>query len=267
MKKIFKNKNITEYAVIPFDEALVINPRLMPEEKINSIVVFLVPYKSTNIPKDNYGISAYARVKDYHGYMKMLFAELVPELSEKFGVNFYGFADHSPVNEKLCAAYGGLGVIGINSLLINEKYGSFVFIGVFLSPLKTENKAKEIISCINCGKCAEHCPGKAITANGITAEKCLSGLSQKKRLTEEEQQIVTYAGLCWGCDICQNVCPMNEKALFSPIDYFKDTYLDNVSTELIESMDDEEYSKYAFSWRKKEVILRNMHSADLKNKK
>ncbi len=267
MKKIFKSENITEYAVIPFDESLVINPRLMPKEKINSIVVFLVPYKSECVPKDNYGISAYARVKDYHSYMKTLFGALVPKLSQKFGANFYGFADHSPVNEKLCAAYGGLGVIGKNSLLINEKYGSFVFIGVCLTPLKTENKAKDILSCINCGKCTLCCPGQAITEMGIIGEKCLSGLSQKKKLTEEEQKKVTEAGLCWGCDVCQNVCPMNEKALFSPIDYFTDTYLDSISPELIESMNDEEYSMYAFSWRKKEVILRNMHSADLKNQK
>lgn len=267
MKKIFQDNNITEYAVIPFNESLVINPRLMPEETINSIVVFLVPYKSECVPKDNYGISAYARVKDYHGYMKSLFVDLVPKLSQKFGANFYGFADHSPVNEKMCAAYGGLGVIGKNSLLINEKYGSFVFIGVCLSPLKTENRIKDVVSCINCGKCALQCPGQAITEKGISGEKCLSGLSQKKKLTEEEQKKVTEAGLCWGCDICQNVCPMNEKAMLSPIDYFTDTYLDNVSPELIESMNDEEYSKYAFSWRKKEVILRNMHSADLKNRK
>ncbi len=267
MKNIFKSKNITEYAVIPFDESLVINPHLMPNEKINSIAVFLVPYKSAQQPKDDYGISAYARVKDYHGYMKSLFAELVPELSQKFGAEFYGFADHSPVNEKLCAAYGGLGVIGKNSLLINEKYGSFVFIGVCLSTLKTKNKANEIFSCPNCGKCLRSCPGQAVTEKGICAEKCLSGLSQKKKLTEEEQKKVTDAGLCWGCDICQNVCPLNEKAVFSPIKYFNETYLDNVSPELIESMSEDEYSQYAFSWRKKDVILRNMHSADLKKVK
>ena len=267
MKKLFESKNITEYAIIPFDEKLVINPRLMPKAEINSIVVFLVPYKCANTPKDKYGISAYARVKDYHGYMKTLFATLIPELTHKFGTDFFGFADHSPVNEKLCAAYGGLGVIGKNSLLINKKYGSYVFVGVCLTALKTENIPMSIKSCINCGKCAVHCPGCAITEQGIKADKCLAGRSQKKYITEDEQNAITEAGICWGCDICQNVCPLNEKALYSPIDYFTDTYLDNVSPELIESMDDEEYSKYAFSWRKKEVLLRNMHSADRKNRK
>lgn len=262
MKEILLNENITEFAVIPYDKELVINPRLVPEDEINSILVFLVPYKSNKTPKDSYGISAYARVKDYHGYMTGLFKKIVPKLCEKYGEKFYGFADHSPVNEKLCAARGGLGVIGKNSLLINKKYGSFVFIGVCLSSLKSENKQKEILSCPNCGKCEKNCPGKAIGDGIILSEKCLSGVSQKKRVTEEEQKAVTDAGICWGCDICQNVCPMNEKALPSSIEYFTEAFLDNVSCELIENMSDEEYSQYAFSWRKKDVILRNMHAHD-----
>ncbi len=264
MKQIFEKENITEYSLIPFDNNLVINPRLLPDGEINSILVFLVPYRSPSKPIDEYGVSAYARVKDYHGYMKGLFERIVPALSKKYGVPFYGFADHSPLNEKLCAAKGGLGVIGKNSLLINEKYGSFVFIGVCLSALKTDNGCVDIRSCINCGLCAQSCPGSAIGDGIILAKHCLSGLSQKKRVTEEEQKKVTDAGLCWGCDICQNVCPLNKKALMSPIPYFTETFLDNLSPECIETMSDEEYSKYAFSWRKKEVLLRNMHALDMK---
>lgn len=264
MKKIFEKENITEYALIPFDYDLVINERLLPDREINSILVFLVPYRSAVIPKDDYRVSAYARVKDYHGYMKGLFERIVPQLSEIYGTPFYGFSDHSPLNEKLCAAHGGLGVIGKNSLLINEKYGSFVFIGICLSALKTEMPLAPIKSCVNCGVCATSCPGNAIGDGIILSEKCLSGLSQKKKVTEEEQNRITEAGLCWGCDICQNVCPLNKNALFSPISYFTDTYLETLSTKLIEEMTDEEYSRYAFSWRKKEVLLRNMYAIDEK---
>lgn len=267
MKQIFEKEKITEYALIPFDNNLVINPRLLPDAEINSILVFLVPYRSPRKPMDNYGVSAYARVKDYHGYMKGLFARIVPALSEKHGTPFYGFADHSPLNEKLCAAMGGLGVIGKNSLLINKTYGSFVFIGVCLSSLKAEQDCKIIQSCPECGLCEKACPGNAIGDGIILAERCLSGLSQKKRVTDEEQAKVTNAGLCWGCDICQNACPLNKNAAFSPISYFSETFLDNLTPELIEKMSDDEYGKYAFSWRKKEVLLRNMHSLDAKRLK
>ncbi len=265
MKEIFEKENITEYAIIPFDNNLVINERLLPDAEINSILVFLVPYRSAVTPKDNYGVSAYARVKDYHGYMKGLFDRIVPQLTEKFGTQFYGFSDHSPLNEKLCAALGGLGVIGKNSLLINKTYGSFVFIGICLSALNPETPPSVIEQCINCGKCEKACPGNAIGDGIILSEKCLSGLSQKKHLTNEEQELVTNANLCWGCDTCQNVCPMNQSALFSTIPYFSETFLETLSPQLIEGMTEAEYKLYAFSWRKKEVILRNMYAFDAKN--
>ncbi len=267
MKHIFENEKITEYSLIPFDNNLVINPRLLPTGEVNSILVFLVPYRSPRKPMDDYGVSAYARVRDYHGYMKGLFERILPALSEKYGTPFYGFADHSPLNEKLCAAKGGLGVVGKNSLLINKTYGSFVFIGVCLSALKSDKESVPILSCPECGLCESACPGNAIGDGIILAEHCLSGLSQKKRITDEEQKKVTEAGLCWGCDICQNVCPLNKNALMSPIPYFSETFLDNLTPKLVEDMSDEEYAKYAFSWRKKEVLLRNMHALDSKKSK
>lgn len=267
MKHIFEKEKITEYALIPFDNNLVMNPRLLPEGEINSILVFLVPYRSPHKPIDNYGVSAYARVKDYHGYMKGLFERIVPALFKEYGTPFFGFADHSPLNEKLCAAKGGLGVIGKNSLLINKTYGSFVFIGVCLASLKAEQDCVPIQRCRECGLCENACPGNAIGDGVILAEHCLSGLSQKKRVTDEEQERVTNAGLCWGCDICQNACPLNKNAAFSPIPYFSETFLDNLSIKLIEEMTDEEYGKYAFSWRKKEVLLRNMHALDAERSK
>ena len=265
LKNILLNENITEYALIPFDNNLVINERLLPQGDINSILVFLVPYRCEITAKDNYGVSAYARVKDYHGYMKGLFERIVPRLTEAYGTPFYGFSDHSPLNEKLCAAYGGLGVIGKNSLLINEEYGSFVFIGICLSALKPVSPLMPIKSCINCGICAATCPGNAIGDGIILSENCLSGLSQKKILTDAEQKKVTEARLCWGCDICQNACPMNKNARFTPIPYFADTFLESLSPKIIQDMSDDEYRQYAFSWRKKEVRLRNMYALD-KNK-
>ncbi len=262
MKNIFAAENITEYSSIPFNKEVVINPRLLPNTDINSITVFLVPYRTSNIPADNYGVSAYARVKDYHKYMNELFKRIVPALKEKFGVDFYGFSDHSPLNEKLCAAQGGLGVIGKNSLLINKKYGSYVFIGVLLSSLKVSSSTAVPKGCIGCNECTKHCPAAAINDRGINPKACLSALSQKKSITEEELHLLSKAGVCWGCDICQKVCPLNKKAVFSDIEYFNENYLGIISPKIVSDMSDEEYGCYPFSWRKKDVILRNMYAFD-----
>lgn len=262
MESIFKSENITEYGQIPFDKSLILNERLMPHEDIKSITVFLAPYFTGNTPDDNYGISAYARVKDYHGYMKGLFERIIPKLEEKYQTKFYGFSDHSPLNEKLCAAMSGLGVIGNNSLLINKKYGSYVFIGILLSSLSSKNYPQEIMRCMNCGRCESACPGDAIKNGIISQEKCLSAISQKKNINEDEKKFISIHNVCWGCDKCQQVCPMNKNVQTTPIKYFEEHYLKNASPAIIEAMTDEEFNAYAFAWRKKQVILRNMHSID-----
>lgn len=260
--EIFANEGITECACIPFSDSEVLFPHYMPEDAVKSVIVFLVPYRTADKPEDGYGISCYARVKDYHGYMKGLFERLTKPLSEAVGGRVYGFSDRSPLNEKLCAARAGLGVIGRNSLLINRRYGSYVFIGVFLSTSEPEDEEKTSVQCPVCGECSKACPGGAINDFGIDAQKCLSGLSQKKKLTEEEQKKLTDNRICWGCDVCQNVCPLNADTEYSHIGYFTNTFLSRLSPEVIASMSDEEFSMCAFSWRGKETIIRNMIAAD-----
>ena len=84
-------------------------------------------------------------------------------LEECYGRHFWGFADKSPLSETYTAACAGLGIIGDNHLLINEKYGSFVFIGEILSEVPAEElgyDGREPVTggCLHCGKCAAKCP-------------------------------------------------------------------------------------------------------------
>lgn len=259
IKEIFQNEKIEYIGVIPADEMTVINERLLPDFDIKSCIVFLVPYKTDYEIKDNYGISLYARSQDYHFYFTELYSRIIPRLSELFpNEKFFGFADHSPVNEKLAAAKAGLGCIGRNSLLINEKYGSFVFIGSLLTTLPLPATENEIKGCMNCGNCVRCCPVQAIAEKGIVKEKCLSYLSQKKNKNENELLILRKNNTVWGCDICQIQCPMNKNKALSDIEYFKQNRLNNVSEELINRMPDEVFKKYPFSWRGKNTILQNL---------
>ena len=173
------------------------------------------------------------------------------------------FADHSPINEKDAATKCGLGFIGRNSLLINQKYGSFVFIGCFLFTEKLE----EVIrngkkGCGDCKRCENACPTGAISYGIVNLERCLSGISQKKKKTEEELSLLQDTKTVWGCDICQNVCPYNKKALKSCIIEFDKDSLVNISAEIINSMEEDVYKHYAFSYRPKKVIAENFLTAD-----
>lgn len=220
-----------------------------------SAVIFAVPYLS---PSRERNISAYAVSRDYHIYFQSLFSEIIPILKERFPENrFAGFADDSPIDERLAAARAGLGILGDNGMLITEKYSSYVFLGEIITDLPLDTKALPIKRCIGCGKCLSACPKNEIG-------QCLSSLTQKKgALTDEEAANVAKYGSAWGCDLCQEVCPHTLRAIkngtiYTEIEFFKKDLAPNLSVGLIEKMDDEEFSKRAYSWRKKNTILRNL---------
>ena len=215
-------------------------------------IVFLVPYRAPLEEERN--LSVYAVPRDYHLYMKELFGAVIPVLSTLYpGKSFRGMSDHSPIDETHAAAVCGLGVIGDNKRLINEKYGSYVFIGEIFTDAdieRTETRAPG--ECLHCGACAAACPA------GFGNE-CLSAVTQRKgKLTPEEQTMIRRTGTAWGCDVCQKVCPMNEGKEFTQIPFFKEALLCRLTSGELESMTDGQFRERAYSWRGREVIRRNL---------
>ncbi len=208
--------------------------------------------------------SAYASSPDYHKFCDDFFARFTSLLTATYPqYRFCGFADKSPYDEVYAASLAGLGKRGDNMLFLTDKYSSFVFLGEIVSDMPAEEWECEARAaadpCLHCGKCKKACPG-------YTADEffCLSALTQKKgELTPEEAEIIRKHGSAWGCDICQKVCPVTEKALasgsiFTPIDYFKTGRTERLTRELIENMSDEEFKSRAYSWRGKQTVLRNL---------
>ena len=117
----FSEKNIEYFALLPFSECAVTRDYLYASKEgftPRSVLVFLVPYYAGRAEN----LSVYAAAPDYHRYMKELLSSLEEYLSQTFeGYRFFGFADHSPIDERLAAAKAGLGVFGKNGLLITEK--------------------------------------------------------------------------------------------------------------------------------------------------
>ena len=61
----------------------------------------------------------------------------------------------------------------------------------------------------------------------------------------------------WGCDICQSVCPYNKNPRVTPIDFFFEERIMKLTTEIIDGMDKESFSKRAFAWRGRKTVRRN----------
>lgn len=222
-------------------------------ENAASIIVACFPYL---LPEEEYkdsNISKYAVVTDYHDVALGRLRKACETLSEVFPENtFAPFADNSPVPEVRAALYAGLGVRGKNSLLITENYGSYVFIGEIVTDLVIDTEKARLNFCTDCGRCAEKCPAHAITENGVMTENCLSAITQKKgELSEEEKKLMKSCGCVWGCDICQDVCPMNRNAAFTDIEEFLRSPVPVLSQET-------DLTERAYAWRGRKVIDRNL---------
>lgn len=233
-----------------------INPfLLMPDAQ--SIAVCLFSYY--NDVKTN--IAEYALGFDYHKVLRNRMENAAAVLTEN-GYKAQIYADTSPLNDRYLAYLAGLGFIGKNGMLINEKYGSMTFIGYILTDcFLGEDKPMDNNVCIGCGKCIKACPGGAIGENNEFDEnKCVSFLTQKKgELTDREKGIIKSSGYIWGCDICQRVCPYNSAVPHTSVLEFSEIIK---SLDLPESISNKEfmrrYGNRAFAWRGKAVLKRNL---------
>ena len=266
MKEFFERDKIEQYAYVPLKECKIIKKYLLDKNGLDTdcgAIMLLLPYRSEKKPKN---LSVYASVQDYHRYVENLSARLEEYVKNRYvGAKFKLFADHSPIDEVHGACISGLGFIGRNGLLINEKYSSFVFLAEIVTNL-TENELgipkyeeKKPRTCINCGKCAVACPSNCMDESDPRPKtECLSAITQKKgELTDKEIEMMLDSGCIWGCDICQNVCPYTVNAAYTKIPYFKEKIIEELTTELLDSMTDKELASRPFSWRGRDVIRRN----------
>jgi len=166
--------------------------------------------------KDNYKIARYTYGKDYHLVIREKLHLLVKEMKNQ-GRHFKArvFTDSAPVFDKAWAEKAGLGRIGKNTCLIHPKLGSYVFIGEILTDLELEYDHTRVNDlCGGCTRCIDACPTGAIIAPGeLDARKCISYLTIEKRGEIDSQFHGKFDNWIFGCDICQEVCPWNRKAL------------------------------------------------------
>lgn len=228
-----------------------------------SAIVSLFPYYTGEIEGAN--LSRYTYGKDYH----IVAREYLTKVAEHFGLADYEIhADIGPSIDRELATNAGLCFKGKNTMAINEKYGSYFFIGYIVCSEILEFDAPCKDTCMDCGKCVSACPGYAIRDDfTIDIDKCASHISQKKgELTDDEIALVRKTGLCFGCDVCQDVCPHNESVEVTPIREFKENILSALSVSDLDELSNrefkEKYGDRAFSWRGKSVLVRNLKILD-----
>lgn len=251
LDSMMSNEHIEYYGIVPLSECRIIKKHLIERLDYTPtyVIMFLIPYYPGESQERI--VSLYAVPRDYHIYIRELCGRLTDRLKGKFPeYGFDGYGDHSPIYEAHAATIAGLGLLGDNGMLINEKYGSFVFLCGILTdfPFGDMSYMHEVKGCEHCGACRAACPTGTLTDGGT----CLSQITQTKgELTEENKALMRRYNTAWGCDICQLVCPHNADPIKSPIPYFQ--------TDLVYSPDVGcRIDDRAYNWKGQAVIDRNI---------
>jgi epoxyqueuosine reductase len=160
-------------------------------------------------------IARYARGNDYHDVMLAKLDELQRLLGQEAGAPVHGraYVDTGPILERDLARRAGLGWFGKNTNLINPERGSFFFIGALFVDLALRPDAPFATDhCGTCTRCLDACPTAAFTsAHSLDATRCISYLTIETKGAIPAELRPLIGDLLYGCDICQDVCPWNEK--------------------------------------------------------
>jgi len=255
IRAVFEKEGIREVGAVSFGSVKpLLDCRAVSRipKNAKTVIAVLFPYYIGDFEKRN--ISRYAIVPDYHNVVGDILQKICGELSKKYSFDFVPFVDNSPIREVDTAVRAGLGVLGENSLLINPEYGSFVFIGTIVTDMELDFKEYPVTRCIGCGKCKKACPSGCITDGKVDKTRCLSDITQKKgELTDEEISLVKKGKSLWGCDICQEVCPMQTYKK-TPI---KEFYADNKAFLEFSDLTKEAIKDKAYSFRGEKPLIRN----------
>jgi epoxyqueuosine reductase len=190
------------------------NPELIAPQA-RSVVVVLDNYYTPDEELDRQPprIAKYARGEDYHAVTQRRLRELADFLRANGAELSRTYADAGPVPERELAQRAGLGWIGKNTMLISPDSGSFFFIGSVFTDLALElDPPFDLDRCGSCTRCLDACPTEAfLEPRVLDATRCISYLTIEQRGPIPDELADRFEGYAFGCDICNDVCPWNQR--------------------------------------------------------
>ncbi len=177
---------------------------------------WIARYAWTGQPGDDGSLAP----SDYHKVILKRLEQLDAKLQDALGpFESKCYVDTGPIVERAYARYAGVGWTGKNTCILNQKLGSWLFLGVILTSLEVPASQPAQLApdrCGSCTRCIDACPTGALTApRQMDAGLCISYLTIEKRGPIPLELREGIGRQIFGCDICQDVCPWNRKAPIS----------------------------------------------------
>jgi epoxyqueuosine reductase len=211
-----------------------------------SVIVCAMNYNSaqpcTRYDRLRAWVSRYAWGQDYHDTVKEKLRELAAWIERNSPQRTRAYVDTGPLLERVYAKYAGVGWFGKNTCIINQKVGSWLFLGCILTDLELTFDTPVPDRCGTCTRCIDACPTSAILEPYILdSRKCIAYTTIELRGSIPEEERAGIGHHLFGCDICQDVCPWNRKAPYSPNSSFepKDGLLWPMIDRLLDLSEDE----------------------------
>jgi len=182
------------------------------------------PLSTEAAPAGRGWISRYAWGSDYHEILRERLQRLLARLRERIDQSFDArvYVDTGPVLERALARQTAVGWLGKNTCLLNQRLGSWFFLGEILTTLAIPPDQPAADRCGTCTRCIDACPTDALVAPRVLdSTRCISywTIEYKDEIPDEAS-----AGIgrhVFGCDICQDVCPWNRRAPLTGVGEFQ----------------------------------------------
>lgn len=192
--------------------------RIDPRETVpgaRSVIALSIPYQDrVDFPQEpGHGkIARYARGRDYHKVVPPLLETLCRHIRDEGRWRAWYSVDAGPILERDWAAAAGIGWIGKNALIVDREIGTYTFLAVIVTDRPYAVDAPATDHCGTCRACLDACPTGAFRGpRSVDAERCISYLTIEHRGELPPELSGSLDGWVFGCDVCQEVCPYNQR--------------------------------------------------------
>jgi len=173
------------------------------------------PYSTELADPSRALVARYAWGDDYHDVIGRRLDALLAWMRDRSTNPFdaRAYVDTGPVQERVYAQYAGIGWIGKNTCLINPDLGSWLFLAEIITSLPLDVDAPGLDQCGTCTLCIDACQTQAILEPSVLdATRCISYLTIEHRGEIPDDMRSAIGSHVYGCDVCQEVCPWNQRA-------------------------------------------------------